>query len=132
MSVQTEARVSDPSIASIIFAPRAQNYTLASVILDALSEQTSGLDYWLDPEELPRQKMLTGIGWTRLEWIVSEYLRNYYIALESDVAVTVGGRLAERGTEVIPQRTFPFGSHLNLLGGGDEGIFVDPDESVER
>lgn len=132
LAPHSSSRFSDPSVASVIFAPRAQNYTLASVTFDQGVLEALGLDYWLNPEELPRQKFLTGLGWTRIEWLISEYLRNYFEGPRTGVAVTSTIQHSQGAQHIVPSRAYPFATHLDLLGGGDEGIFVDPDDFVDR
>jgi len=127
--VRSPTRMIDPSITSAIFAPKAQNQTLLSVTLTDHPSEALALESWIDPDQrIPRQGVFEGPGWTRVEQIISEYLRNYFTAMARGTSVTISTELARR--QSVPARTFPFSSHLNLLGGTDEGIFVEPDDHI--
>jgi hypothetical protein len=125
---QSPARMIDPSITSAIFAPKAQNQTLLSVMLTDDPSEALALESWIDPDQrVPRQAEFEGPGWTRLEQIISEYLRNYFTVAARGTSVTISNELARQS---VPARSFPFSTHLNLLGGTDEGIFVEPDDHI--
>jgi len=127
---QSPTRMSDPSVTSAIFAPKAQNQTLLSVLLAADPSDALALESWFDPDQrLPRQGVFEGPGWAHLEQIISEYLRNYFAVVARGTAVTVSTESTRQHS--VPSRTFPFATHLNLLGGTGEGLFVEPDDHVD-
>jgi len=125
------ARLADPSVATVIFAPKPQNNTLASVSFDEAFQEALGPQCWMDPSEPPRQRILGGFDWDQLEWLTSEYLRNMVRAWTASLtSIPQESRTSVR--ESVPARRFPFATHFSLLGGTVEGLFVDPDESSER
>jgi hypothetical protein len=128
---QLPARISDPLIVSAIFAPKAHNQTLLSVMLPDEPAQGHGLEFLFEGDQrVPRQGAFAGPGWARLEQIISEYLRTYFTVVAQGTAVTISTGVAPR--QSVPLRTFPFASHLNLLGGTDEGVFIELDDDINR
>lgn len=125
------ARFADPSVATVIFAPKSQNNTLASVSFDEGFLEALGPEWWMDPSEPPRQQILRGFNWDQLEWLTSEYLRNVVRTWAASLAsIPLETRTSVR--DAVPARKFPFASHFSLLGGTVEGLFVDPDDSSGR
>jgi len=125
--MSSTARFADPSIATVIFAPKPQNYTLASVSFDDISLEALCPECWI-AEELPRQQVLSGFDWAQLEWLTSEYLRKC-IKVLTTTSVSVPCETETLAFSAVPARTYPFATHLSLLGGTVEGVFVDPEES---
>jgi len=68
-----------------------------------------------------------------LQGSAGEYLRTYLEQWFTTVTLKSPSQIRQLPLEVIPIRTFPFTSHLNLLALPEvEGVFLDPDDFTER
>ena len=130
--VNPTGRLSDPSITSVIFAPRPQNYTLSCVSAKDDPLEALGLEFWMNPEEIRAQSLLASLRWTKLERMISDCLTDFFRGTLSQVAIALPGEVVITGPRIIPERTFPFASHLDLLGETIEGVFINPDDYVNH
>lgn len=129
-------RFSDPSIASVIFAPRPENYTLSSTSVtiqvrlgDAIVfEALAGQDPVLTRRVLENLRR----AGPDLQALVSEYMRGFLETSFTTTTMELPSEDMPAELERVPGRKFPFASHLNLLGSPVEGLSFDLDEFSEE
>lgn len=130
-------RLSDPTIASVIFAPRPENYALSSTSVtiqvrlgDAIVfESLAGQDPVLTRRVLENLR----IAVPALQALVSEYMKSS-LDTSFTTTMTLEPPIEDMSTghEGVPCRKFPFASHLNLIGSPVEGLSFDLDEFSEE
>ena len=127
------ARLPDPLIASVIFAPAARNVALSSVTRSPGISDILAFEWMTGEDEGTIEQIL------RSRWRDGEELKRFVSALcgQLEVAPTHGyGPAVSTSTALLPQvpdRSFPFARHFDLLAlPVVEGISFDADEFVEH
>jgi hypothetical protein len=125
-------------IASVIFAPAAQNCTLSLATTPQRFGEALVFGSVLDKDEyeLVTRRISENIqlASTQDRAAATQYLADWLGASNVTAAVTLKSwskPTIEKKTSV-PDRSYPFASHLNLLATTVEGMFFDPDDYVER
>jgi len=119
-AVPPSDRLSDPSITTVIFAPRPQNYMLSSEAI-------------LDQDELVTRTIAEHFRRLApdIQTLITVFLRDYFETSFMTPPIKLPGEIARIEPEGVPARAFPFASHLNLLGPAVEGLSFDLDDFEE-
>jgi hypothetical protein len=64
--------------------------------------------------------------------LIAEYLRDYLETSFTTLTVKLPSEIGHYQVERVPSRTFPFASHLNLVGPPVEGLSFDLDDLLEE
>ncbi|MBI1956133.1 MAG: hypothetical protein HYS38_07035 [Acidobacteria bacterium] len=132
-AIQTAERLSIPSVASIIFAPKPENYDLLSFCAKTSTPEAI-LEFFVQPDEKLTRRILENFRRAIIDnpGIVLDCLREYGSSSCATVTQTLPTNFALALAEQVPARTFPFATHLNLLASSEEGWFFDPDALLEH
>ncbi len=130
---QPTDRLLDPGIASVIFAPRPQNYTLTSVTAQLRLADAIAFESLVEQDPLVTRRVLDNLrrAGPDLQDLICEYLKGF---LETSFTTTTIELPTEviREAEPVPSRRYPFASRLNLLGPPVEGLSFDLDDLSEE
>jgi len=132
-AIQTRERLSIPSVASIIFAPKPANYNLLSVSAKASTPEAI-FEFFVQPGETLTRRIRENIRRAVFDnpGIILDCFREYGSNSCATIIQTLPTDFASALAEQVPARTFPFATHLNLLASPEEGWFFDPDALLER
>lgn len=132
--MQDRTRLSAPSVVSVIFAPRSDNYTLLSVSTRQRVSEAIALECCVQPDERVRRRVFENLRRivSSEPQVVADYLREYLNTSYTTAILTLPTEIAIGQLDAVPARTFPFSTHLNLLSSPEEGLFFDPDDFAER
>jgi hypothetical protein len=131
----TTGRFGDPTLCSVIFAPRPQNYTLSSVTAEGRITEGLGLEALRDPGVFVTRRMFENMRrlGPELRELFARYLRDYLETSFTTATLNLPIEVAFPGAGRVPARSFPFVDHLDLLAlPTEEGMSFDPDDFVER
>ena len=130
-------RFSAPSVSTVIFAPRSQNYSLSAVsgrasLLEALAlECLASIEEFMTRFDAASNWKKTMPASLRL---ASECLSNLSVKIgyTTSVTLTLPTEVEQEAREPVAARAFPFITHHDFLTAPVEGLFFDPDDFVER
>ena len=127
-------RLAAPSVASVIFAPRPENYTLLSVSTRQRMSEAIALECFVQLDDSVRRRIFDNLR--RVVWsdpgVLVDCLHEYANTACTTATLTLPADVVPGQIEAVPARTFPFATHLNLLDSPTEGVFFDPDDFIER
>jgi hypothetical protein len=128
-------RLSDPSLASVIFAPRPENYTLSSTSVTTQVRLGDAIVFesLVEQDPLVTRRVLENLrrAGRDLQVLASEYMRGFLETSFTTATMEHPSEVMPAELERVPGRKFPFASHLNLLGSPVEGLSFDLDEFSE-
>jgi len=132
-AIPMSGRLSDPSITSVIFAPKPQNHMLSSVTTRLPIAEGVTLDSILDQDELVTRRIADHLRRLApdIQTLITVFLQDYFETSFMTPPIKLPGEIARIAPERVPSRAFPFASHLNLLGPAVEGLSFDLDDFVE-
>ncbi len=124
----------DPAVSTVIFSPRAQNYTLLSVSTQERLSEAIALECLVNIDESFKRKIFENMRRAVNDnpVLIADYLRTYFQTAYIAVTPTLPSDVIVEKFGEVPPRTFPFCSHLNLLSSPVEGMLFDPDDFFER
>lgn len=127
-------RLSDPSVCSVIFAPRAENYTLTSATTPMRFADAINFESLVEQNELVKLRLLRNMerAAPELQILIAEYLGDYLETSFTTLTLKLPSDIVHRELERIPGRSFPFASHLNLVGPPAEGLSFDLDDFLKE
>lgn len=130
-------RFSNPSVVSVIFAPRPQNYTLSSTTTNVRFADAIAVERLIDPKALLAHRVFESFQrWSKAELrvLVSEYLQEYLETSFTATTLRLPSEIALSSRQAaVPTRTFPASAHFNLLQLPEvEGMLFDTDDFDER
>jgi len=132
MIASAPSRLTDPGLASVIFAPAPRNGTLSSVTICIDLSDASAIE-WVANQEPEMIKYLAAKhlpGGTEFRQLVSCLLHLCCTSV-AQAPVIVANTFLRLPSEV-PARTFPFARHLDILGlPVVEGMDFDLDELLD-
>ncbi len=128
----TIERLRDPSIASVIFAPTQQNFTLLSSATEPAAPERIAMECLVHTgESLPRE-ILETYKMATLWAHFSQYLREHMTTSSTTKTLVLPSEGAQLPIEEVSARTFPFASHIDLLSKPIEGLLFDADDFDEH
>jgi hypothetical protein len=131
--LQQSTRLADPSIVSVIFAPKLKNYTALSVNLNESSADWAALDCFVEADQILGRNIYENLGKAirKNALLISECLRMNYSGNSTTISFSLPGILPLTSDEGVPARNYPFASHIDLLSSPVEGLDFDADDFYE-
>ncbi len=130
----TPSRFSDPSISSVIFAPRPENHTLSVVTGNVRLMDAIVCDAMMEPEEVHTRRIFENIRMAgpELRKLIAEFMGDYIQVALTTATLRLPSEETIARVEPAPGITPNYASHLDLLSSPTEGIFIDADDYVNR
>lgn len=125
-------RLSDPLIASVIFAPTARNYTFSSVTASADMSGALALEWMMEQEESVIEQILKSRRCDGRE--IEQFIQACYQQFGGPIGQGYGAAITTSMSAParVPARSFPFLGHFDLLARPPvEGMSFDVDDFVE-